>query len=88
MFALQQEESARRHVTQLEEIRRKAMEMSRLRGPSAEDYHSSPVPDDCKTTASIPTSEEPVATRKCCTLCNLLVRLLFYSSILEEVFPL
>jgi hypothetical protein len=54
------------------------MEMSILRGPSADDHRSSPVPDDCKTTISIPTSEEPVATRKCCTLCNLLVRLVFY----------
>ncbi len=81
---LQQEESTRRHVTQLEEIRRKAMEMSTLRGPSGDDHHSSPILDDCKTTISIPTSEEPVATRKCCTLCNLLVCLL-YSSILEEI---
>ena len=62
------------------------MEMSTLRGASADDHRSSPVPDDCKTTISIPTSEEPVATRKCCTLCNLLVRFVFYRSILEEIF--
>ncbi|CAF5096559.1 unnamed protein product, partial [Rotaria sp. Silwood1] len=76
-LALKQEESARRYITQLEEIRRKAMEMSTLRGPSAEDHHHvSPVDDDSKTTTSItniPMSEELVATRKCCTLCNLLL---------------
>jgi hypothetical protein len=55
------------------------MEMSTFRGPSA-DGHASPTPDDSKTTISIPTSEEPVATRKCCTLCNLLVSLLFSSN--------
>lgn len=72
---LQQEESTRRHVTQLEEIRRKAIEMSTFRGPSAEDhYHVSPTGNDSKTsTTNIPTNDEPIATRKCCTLCNLLV---------------
>jgi hypothetical protein len=55
------------------------MEMSTFRGPSADDHHHvSPAPDDSKTTISIPTSEEPVATRKCCTLCNLLVSLFFF----------
>ncbi|CAF1081580.1 unnamed protein product [Adineta ricciae] len=77
-LALKQEESARRHTTQLEEIRRKAMEMSTFRGPSAEDHHHmSPTPDDVKTTTSttsILTTEDPiVASRKCCTLCNLLL---------------
>ncbi|CAF3968819.1 unnamed protein product [Rotaria sp. Silwood2] len=78
-LTLKQEESARRHITQLEEIRRKAMEMSVLRGPSAEDHHHhhvSPVDDDTKTTTSItniPMNDDPVATRKCCTLCNLLL---------------
>ncbi|UJR08302.1 hypothetical protein I4U23_012573 [Adineta vaga] len=77
-LALKQEESARRHITQLEEIRRKAMEMSIFRGPSAEDhYHISPVHNDSKTTTSatgILTTEDPItATRKCCTLCNLLL---------------
>ena len=72
----QQEESTRRHVTQLEEIRRKAMEMRILRGPSAEDHHDSPTPDERKlssTTNSILPTEDSVVTRKCCTLCNLLV---------------
>ncbi|CAF5126289.1 unnamed protein product, partial [Rotaria magnacalcarata] len=77
-LALKQEESARRHITQLEEIRRKAVEMSTLRGPSAEDqyHHVSPVGDETKTstsTTNIPMDEDPVATRKCCTLCNLLL---------------
>lgn len=49
------------------------MEMSILRGPSAENSHLSPTPNDNKTA----TNEEPVVTRKCCTLCNLLVSLLF-----------
>jgi hypothetical protein len=53
------------------------MEMSTFRGPSAEDhYHVSPTPGTSKTatsTTSILTNEDPVATRKCCTLCNLLV---------------
>ena len=88
---MQQEESARRHTTQLEEIRRKAMEMSTLRGPSAEDhYHMSPTPDDVKTTTSttsILTTEDPiVASRKCCTLCNLLVCILIvYEGSFETV---
>lgn len=73
----QQEESARRHVTNLEEIRRKAMEMRTLRGPSAEDHqHGSPGPDDSRITTSmtsIMTPDDAVITRKCCTLCNLLV---------------
>ncbi|CAF4715871.1 unnamed protein product, partial [Rotaria socialis] len=77
-LALKQEESARRHITQLEEIRRKAVEMSTLRGPSAEDqyHHVSPVGDETKTstsTTNIPMDDDPVATRKCCTLCNLLL---------------
>jgi hypothetical protein len=54
------------------------MEMSTLRGPSAENHHISPIPDDNKTTISLPTSEELVATRKCCTLCNLLVSLFLF----------
>jgi len=77
-LALKQEESTRRHVTQLEEIRRKAIEMSAFRGPSAEDHCSSPIPDDSRTTTSIPTSEEQSITRKCCTLCNLLVSNCFF----------
>ncbi|CAF1121133.1 unnamed protein product [Rotaria sordida] len=77
-LTLKQEESARRHITLLEEIRRKAMGMSTLRGPSAEDYHHvSSVDDDTKTTTTsitnISMNEDPVATRKCCTLCNLLL---------------
>lgn len=53
------------------------MEMSTYRGPSAEDRHqTSPTPNDSKattSTTSIPTLEDPIATRKYCTLCNLLV---------------
>jgi hypothetical protein len=61
------------------------MEMSTFRGPSAENHHDvSPVPDDNKTTTSIPTSDDPVATRKCCTLCNLLVSLFFFSNKVQE----
>ncbi|CAF3402161.1 unnamed protein product [Rotaria socialis] len=72
-LTLKQEESARRHITQLEEIRRKAVEMSILRGPSAEDHHhGSPGPNDSKTTSMLST-DEPIATRKLCTLCNLLL---------------
>ncbi|CAF1137260.1 unnamed protein product [Adineta steineri] len=77
-LVLKQEESARRHITQLEEIRRKAMEMSTFRGPSAEDHHHmSPVAGDSKTTTSttslITVDDLITATRKCCTLCNLLL---------------
>ncbi|CAF2625926.1 unnamed protein product [Rotaria sp. Silwood2] len=74
-LTLKQEESARRHITQLEEIRRKAIEMGTLRGPSAEDHHhhASPASNDNKTTTSIPANEDPIPTRKCCTLCNLLL---------------
>ncbi|CAF4037414.1 unnamed protein product, partial [Adineta steineri] len=69
-LALKQEEGTRRHVTQIEEIRRKATEMSVLRGPSAEDqHHVSPTNDNNKTT----TSEDIIATRKCCTICNILL---------------
>jgi hypothetical protein len=57
------------------------MEMSTYRGPSAEDrHHVSPAPDDSKTTTSttnIQITEDPIATRKCCTLCNLLVSSVF-----------
>lgn len=53
------------------------MEMRTLRGPSAEDHqHDSPAPDDSKITTSmtsIMTPDDTVITRKCCTLCNLLV---------------
>jgi hypothetical protein len=56
------------------------MEMSTYRGPSAEDHHhASPTPDDRKTTTSttnISVTEDLIATRKCCTLCNLLVRII------------
>jgi len=56
--------------------------MSTFRGPSAEDhYHVSPAPGASKTatsTTSILTNEDPVATRKCCTLCNLLVSLIIH----------
>ena len=59
--------------------------MSTYRGPSADDHHhASPVPDDRKadtSTANVSVAEEPIATRKCCTLCNLLV-----SSILIFIF--
>ncbi|CAF0923481.1 unnamed protein product [Rotaria sp. Silwood1] len=79
-LALKQEESARRHITQLEEIRRKAMEMATFRGPSAEDHHHNhhvlSASNDSKATTStmnIPASEEPIPTRKLCTLCNLLL---------------
>lgn len=70
-------------MTQLEEIRRKAIEMSIFRGPSAEDHHhDSPGPDEKRNTTSntnISTTDGPIATRKCCTLCNLLVSsFLFY----------
>jgi len=55
--------------------------MSVFRGPSAEDHHhASPAPDDRETTTSttnISVIEDPIATRKCCTLCNLLVSLIF-----------
>ncbi len=49
--------------------------MSIYRGPSAEDHHVSPAADNKITTstANAPTTEEPIPTRKCCTLCNLLV---------------
>ena len=64
-------------MTNLEEIRRKAMEMRTFRGPSAEDHqHDSSAPDDSKITTSmtsIMTPDDTVITRKCCTLCNLLV---------------
>lgn len=86
-FFFQQEESARRHVTQLEEIRRKAMEMSILRNPSAEDHHSSPITDNNRTTTSIPTIEEISVTRKCCTLCNLLVGLLSGFHLVSDRMP-
>ncbi|UJR37944.1 hypothetical protein I4U23_030629 [Adineta vaga] len=73
-LATKQEESSRRHVTQIEEIRRKAVEMSTMRGPSAEDqHHTSSTHDENKITAANSTSEEPIPTRKCCTLCNLLL---------------
>ncbi|CAF1556292.1 unnamed protein product [Adineta ricciae] len=76
-LALKQEESDRRHVTQIEEIRRKAVEMSAMRGPSAENshHHTSPQDDNkaTTTTTAVSATEEPVATRKCCTLCNLLL---------------
>jgi hypothetical protein len=52
------------------------MEMSALRGPSAEDHHHvSP-----EGTTNIPAAEDLTATRKCCTLCNL--------SVSSEVFSL
>lgn len=53
--------------------------MSSLRGPSAEDHlhYTSPATNDNKamaaSTTSIPSIDDLVATRKCCTLCNLLV---------------
>ncbi|CAF4050504.1 unnamed protein product [Rotaria sordida] len=81
-LALKQEESTRRHITQLEEVRRKAMEMSTFRGPSAEDHHhhhhhhASPASNDNKittSTTSILTTDDPIPTRKYCTLCNLLL---------------
>ena len=46
--------------------------MCTYRGPSAEDHHVSPAADN-KATTNAPTTEEPIPTRKCCTLCNLLV---------------
>ncbi|CAF1289596.1 unnamed protein product [Adineta steineri] len=54
------------------------MEMSTFRGPSAEDHHHmSPVAGDSKTTTSttslITVDDLITATRKCCTLCNLLL---------------
>jgi hypothetical protein len=56
------------------------MEMRTYRGPSAEDHqHISPTPNDskCTTTSmtSLVTTDDSVITRKCCTLCNLLVRI-------------
>jgi hypothetical protein len=56
--------------------------MSTLRGPSAEDrHHHSPIPNDCQTA-----NEELLATRKCCTLCNLLVCYFYRLYILERKF--
>ncbi|CAF0765046.1 unnamed protein product [Didymodactylos carnosus] len=70
-LAQKQEETTRRHVTQLEEIRRRAMEMSVLRGPSAED-HVSPTNNDGTATAA-GEDERMAVMKKFCTLCNLLM---------------
>ncbi len=66
--------------------------MSVFRGPSAEDHHhASPAPDDRETTTSttnISVIEDPIATRKCCTLCNLLVSLILSLIILIQYISL
>jgi hypothetical protein len=53
--------------------------MSIFRGPSAEDHHGSPAPNDSKTTSATGAgaNEDSIVTRKCCTLCNLLVSFIF-----------
>ncbi len=65
------------------------MEMSTFRGPSSEDrHHASPAPNDSKTTAStttISTTEDLIATRKCCTVCNLLVSLILSLAIYNDI---
>jgi len=65
------------------------MEMSTYRGPSAEDHHhASPGPDDRKSTTlttNISVTEDLIATRKCCTLCNLLVRSILSSTMFRHM---
>jgi hypothetical protein len=63
-----------------------------MRGPSAEDdHHVSPASNKTKATTSmnsIPAAEDPIPTRKCCTLCNLLVRLQYSSVMLIKLISL
>jgi len=61
----------------LEEVRRKAVEMSVHRGPSAEDHQSSSQIDEKKAI------ESTDIQRKFCTLCKLLVSHNFRSNTIQ-----